>query len=113
MNEKFQRCERHVRVREPQDLQSLVSERATRARIPRMMPTHAARKRYDWKACAISLVAAFAVAVPAALLVTRIVGSMMFLVVIVTLVGTGVSRWTYARVAKPGSRPIDDEPASC
>jgi len=33
----------------------------------------------------------------------------MFLVVIVTLVGTGVSRWTYARVAKPGSRPIDDE----
>jgi hypothetical protein len=50
---------------------------------------------------------------PAALLVTRIVGSMMFLVVIVTLVGTGVSRWTYARVAKPGSRPIDDEPASC
>ena len=67
------------------------------------------RQRYDWKACAIALVAAFAVAVPAGLAVTRIVGSTMFLVVVVTLVGTGVSRWTYARVAKAGSRPIDDE----
>jgi hypothetical protein len=54
-------------------------------------------------------VAGFAVAVPAALAVTRIIGSAMFLVVIVTLVGTGVSRWTYARVAERGSRPIDDE----
>jgi hypothetical protein len=84
-----------------------------RVTIPRVTAALHARRRYDWKACAISLVAGFAVAVPAALLVTRIVGSMMFLVVVVTLVGTGVSRWTYARVAKPGSRPIDDEPARC
>lgn len=68
-----------------------------------------ARGRYDWTACLISLVVAFAVAVPAALAVTRLVGSTMFLVVVVTLVGTGVSRWTYARVAKRGSRPIDDD----
>jgi hypothetical protein len=38
-------------------------------------------------------------------------GTAMFLVVVVTLVGTGVSRFTYARVARPGSRPIDDETA--
>ena len=74
-----------------------------------MTPTTGARRRYDWKACAIALAAAFAVAVPAGLVVTRIIGSTVFLVVVVTLVGTGVSRWTYARVAKRGSRPIDDE----
>jgi hypothetical protein len=67
------------------------------------------RTRYDWRACAIALVAGFAVAVPAALAVTQLIGSAMFLVVIVTLVGTGVSRWTYARVAKRGARPIEDE----
>ena len=33
----------------------------------------------------------------------------MLLVAVVTLVGTGVSRWTYARIARRGSRPIDDE----
>ena len=31
------------------------------------------------------------------------------LTVVVTLAGTGGARWTYARVAKRGSRPIDDE----
>jgi hypothetical protein len=77
--------------------------------LSRVASRTGAQQRYDWKACAIALVAAFAVAVPAGLIVTRIVGSTMFLIVVVTLVGTGVSRWTYARVAKPGSRPIDDE----
>ena len=76
-----------------------------------MTSTTRTRKGYDWKACAIALVAGFAVAVPVALVVTRLVGSAMFLVVIVTLVGTGVSRWTYARVARPGSRPIADDEA--
>ena len=74
-----------------------------------MTSTIRTRKPYDWRACAVALVAGFAVAVPAGLAVTSIMGSAMFLVVIVTLVGTGVSRWTYARVAKRGSRPIDDE----
>jgi len=74
-----------------------------------MTSTTRTRKHYDWKACAIALVAGFAVAVPAGLAVTRIIGSAMFLVIVVTLVGTGVSRWTYAQVAKRGSRPIDDE----
>ena len=86
--------------------------RAGHVRIPRMSTRTPARKQYDWRACAISLVVAFAVAVPAGLAVTRIVGSTMFLVVVVTLVGTGVSRWTYAQVAKRGSRPIDDESCS-
>ena len=71
--------------------------------------TTGARRHYDWRACAIALIAGFAVAVPAALAVTRIIGSAMFLVVVVTLVGTGVSRWTYARIAKHDSRPIEDE----
>jgi hypothetical protein len=44
------------------------------------------------------------------LAVTRMIGATMLLTVVVTLVGTGVSRGTYARVAKRGSRPIDDEP---
>lgn len=74
-----------------------------------MTSTTGARPRYDWKACAIALAVGFAVAVPAGLIVTRIVGSTMFLVAVITLVGTGVSRWTYARVAKRDSRPIDDE----
>ena len=73
-----------------------------------MASTTRTRKQYDWKACAIGLVAGFAVAVPAALAVTHIVGSAMFLVVVVTLVATGVSRWTYARVARRDARPIDD-----
>ena len=74
-----------------------------------MTSTTDARKRYDWKACAIALAAAFAAAVPAGLIVTRIVGSAMFLTVVVTLVGTAVSRWTYARVAKSGARPLPDD----
>ena len=57
----------------------------------------------------VALAVGFAVAVPAGLAVTRLIGSTMLLTVVVTLVGTGVSRWTYARVAKRGSRPIDDD----
>ena len=86
--------------------------RARHATIPRVSSITDVRRRYDWKTCAIALVAGFAVAVPAGLAVTRIIGSTMFLIVVVTLVGTGVSRWTYARVAKRGSRPIDDETCS-
>ena len=73
-----------------------------------MQRTAGARRRYDWTACLIALAVGFAVAVPAGLAVTRLIGSQMLLVTVVTLVGTGVSRWTYARVAKRGSRPIDD-----
>ena len=74
-----------------------------------MQQTAGARRRYDWTACRIALAAGFALAVPAGLVVTRLIGSTMLLVAVVTLVGTGVSRWTYAHVAKRGSRPIDDE----
>ena len=77
--------------------------------MPRVTSTTGVRKRYDWRACAISLVAGFAVAVPAGLAVTRTVGSTMFLVAVVTLVSTAVSRWTYARVARRGARPIEDD----
>jgi hypothetical protein len=57
----------------------------------------------------VAVIVGLAVAIPAGLLVTRIVDSTLLLTAVVTVVGTGVSRWTYARVAKPGSRPIDDE----
>lgn len=67
------------------------------------------RLRYDWSACLVAVTVGLAVAVPAGLLVARIVSSTLLLTAVVTVVGTGVSRWTYARVAKPGSRPIDDE----
>ena len=73
-----------------------------------MTSTTRTRKRWDWKACAIGLVVGFAVAVPVALGVTYLIGSTMFLVVIVTFVATAVTRWTYAKVAKPDSRPIED-----
>lgn len=63
---------------------------------------------YDWRACLISVLAGFAVAIPAGLAVTRLVGSSLFLIIVVTAVGTGVTRWTYARVARRGARPVDD-----
>jgi hypothetical protein len=66
-------------------------------------------KRYDWKACAFALVIAFAVAVPAGLAVASIYESTMLLTAVVTVVGTTVSRLAYARMAKPGARPIDDD----
>ena len=66
------------------------------------------RARYDWRACAIAVVVGLGAAVPAGLLTTRLVGSSLFLTVVVTLVGTGVSRWVYGRVARRGSRAIDD-----
>ena len=75
-----------------------------------MVPqTASARKRYDWTACLIALVVGFALAVPAGLAATYVMDSSTLLVAVVTLVGTGASRWTYARVAKPGSRPIEDD----
>jgi hypothetical protein len=66
-------------------------------------------KRYDWKACAFALVIAFAVAIPAGLAVASLYDSTLLLTAVVTVVGTTVSRMVYARMAKPGSRPIDDE----
>jgi hypothetical protein len=67
------------------------------------------RARYDWKACLIAVVTGLAVAIPAGLVVTQLFGSLLLLTAVVTLVGTGVSRWTYARVSRPGSRPIEDD----
>ena len=66
-------------------------------------------ERYDWRACAFALVVAFAVAIPAGLAVASLFNSTLLLTAVVTVVGTTVSRWSYARMAKPGSRPIDDD----
>ena len=74
-----------------------------------MTQTPVARKQWDCKACVISLVVAFAVAVPAGLAATRIADSLGLLTAVITLVGTSVSRWTYARVARRDARPIEDE----
>jgi hypothetical protein len=67
------------------------------------------RRRYDWRACAVALVVAFAVAMPAGLAAASLFKSTLMLTAVITVVGTAVSRWTYARVARPGSRPIDDD----
>jgi hypothetical protein len=72
-------------------------------------PAGDVRARYDWRACAIGLVAAFAAAVPAGFLAARLTGSTMLLTVVVTGVGTVVSRWTYVRVARPGARLLPDD----
>jgi hypothetical protein len=76
------------------------------------MAQQAIRKRYDWRACAFAAVIGLAVAIPVGLAVTSMVNSTLLLTAVVTVVGTGVSRWSYARVARPGSRPIDDETCS-
>ena len=70
------------------------------------------RKRFDWVACGIAMVGALAATVPAALMVIRFVDSTLLLTAVVTAVATAVSGWVYARVAKRGSRPIDDTSCS-
>jgi len=69
----------------------------------------AVKKRYDWRACAIAVVVGMAVATPAGLAAAYLFNSTLLLSAVITVVGTGVSRATYARVAKAGSRPIDDD----
>jgi hypothetical protein len=53
-----------------------------------MTSTTTTRPLYDWSACLVAMIVGLAVAIPAGLLVTRVVGSSMFLVVVVTLVGS-------------------------
>jgi hypothetical protein len=65
--------------------------------------------KYDWKACAISMVAGLAVAAPAGLGVTPVAGSTLLLTAVVTVVGGVVTTWVYARVARPGARPVEIE----
>jgi len=72
-------------------------------------PVHATRAKYDWKACGISIVAGLAAAVPASLLVTRLADSTLLLTTVMTVVGTVVSHWVYARVARPGARQPEYE----
>jgi hypothetical protein len=67
------------------------------------------RAKYDWRACAIAIVAGLAAALPAALLVARVFGSTLLLTAAVTVVGTVVSRWVYARVSRPGARHLVED----
>jgi hypothetical protein len=69
----------------------------------------AVKPRYDWKACAVAVVVGLAVAIPAGLAVASVINSTLLLTAVVTVVGPSVSRLIYARLAKPGARPIDDE----
>jgi ABC-type uncharacterized transport system permease subunit len=72
-------------------------------------PVHAPRAGYDWPACAISVVVGLAAAVLVALVMMRLIDSSLLVTTVVTLVGTVMSRWVYARVARRGARPIEDE----
>jgi hypothetical protein len=67
------------------------------------------KERYDWRACGIALAAGLGAAIPAALASLWVSSSTLLLTAVVTTVGTSVSHWAYARVAKPGSRRIDDD----
>ena len=69
----------------------------------------AIKKRYDWRACVVAATIGLAAAIPAGLAIAWIANSTLLLTAVVTVVGTTVSRSIYARVARPGSRPIDDE----
>jgi uncharacterized membrane protein YeaQ/YmgE (transglycosylase-associated protein family) len=71
------------------------------------MSNQANRQGYDWPACLLSVVVGLIVAIPAGLLAARIGGTLL-LTAVVTVVGTSVSRWTYSRLAKRGSRPLAD-----
>ena len=68
------------------------------------VPTNV-KRRYDWRGCGIALAAGFAAAIPAGLTVQWLTGSTMLLNAVIVAVGMSVSHWTYARVARPGSRP--------
>jgi hypothetical protein len=70
------------------------------------------KRRYDLKACAVAVVVGLAVALPAGLGVAAVYSSSLLLTAVVTVVGTSVSHWVYARMAKPGSRPIEDDSCS-
>jgi hypothetical protein len=67
------------------------------------------KRRYDWRACAVAVVVGLAAGIPAGLAAASLFKSSLLLTAVVTVVGSSVSRLTYARVARPGSRPIDDE----
>jgi hypothetical protein len=42
-------------------------------------------------------------------LVTRLTSSTLLLTVVLTAVGTAVTRWTYPRVARQGARTLPDD----
>ena len=57
----------------------------------------------------MAVVVGMAVGLTAGLVVASRVNSSLLLTAVVTVAGTGVSRLVYERMAKAGSRPIDDE----
>ena len=66
------------------------------------------RPGYDWAACLVALVAAFAVALPLGLLTYRLTGSGGLMSTAITFLGFAVSRIVYARMAQRGARPIEE-----
>jgi hypothetical protein len=74
-----------------------------------MSHTVGVKRRYDWRACAIAIAVGMGVATPAGLAVAYLFNSTLLLSAVITVVGTAASKATYARVAKAGSRPIEDD----
>ena len=66
------------------------------------------RPQYDWTACFVALVAAFAVAIPLGLLTYRLTGSGGLMSAVFPIVGVAVSSIVYARMARRGARRIED-----
>ena len=67
-------------------------------------PALARGRGYDWRACFISLAAAFAIAVPVGLITASLTQSGGLMVAAITTVATIATRLVYPRVARPNFR---------
>ena len=64
---------------------------------------------YDWTACLIAVAAGLGVAAPLGVGANWLFDSGLLLIAVVTTAGTVVARVVYARLAKPGARPLDPD----
>ena len=70
------------------------------------------KRGYDWTACLIAVAAGLGVAAPLGVVADWLfdsVDSGLLLIAVVTTAGTVVARVVYARLAKPGARPLDPD----
>ena len=66
--------------------------------------------RYDWTACLISIAAGFATILPLIFAADWLFGSSGLLTLAaITAIGAFVARLVYARLAKPGARPLEPD----
>lgn len=65
------------------------------------------KRGYDWTACAVAVAAGLAAMVPLIFAADWLFdSSSLLLVAVFTAIGAFVARLVYARLAKPGARPL-------